>query len=89
MKKVGWLKDAVAKTDGYFDAKGKKLKGVTLSQEYCDEWNGVKKAKGKTIELKFEEAAELPVEEEIVEVEVVVEEKPKGLFSRKKKGSKK
>jgi hypothetical protein len=87
MKKAGWLKDAVARPEGYFDAKGKKLKGATLSQEHCDEWNGVSKAKGRTIELVIQEIAEVPEAEEEVVVEVETKSskgKKKGFFNRNK-----
>ena len=33
MNKPGWLKDSIAKADGYYSPKGEKLKGVKLSQE--------------------------------------------------------
>lgn len=80
MKKAGWLKDAVATTGGYFTKTGKKLKGVKLSQEFVDQWNGVVE--------KVEEVVETV--ETIVEAEEIVEtpepeEKPKRKYTRKKK----
>jgi hypothetical protein len=79
MKKAGWLKDAIARPEGYFDSKGNKLKGARLTQEQCDDWNGVKKA-AKKIELKIEEEAPA----EVTEVTVEVEEKPSVSKKRKK-----
>jgi hypothetical protein len=71
ISKKGWLKDAVAKESGFYTAKGEKLKGIALTQEFCDEWNGVKPAPApKKPEPKVEAVV---VEEE----EVVVEEAPK------------
>lgn len=63
MKKVGYLKDSIAKADGYFSPKGEKLKGGKLSQKAQDAWNGVKKKAPKKVEV-----------EEVVEVEVSEEE---------------
>jgi len=34
--KKGYLKDSIAKADGYFTAKGEKLKGAKLTQEQQD-----------------------------------------------------
>lgn len=60
MKKVGYLKDSIAKADGYFSPKGEKLKGGKLSQDAQDAWNGVKKkapkkAKAEEVEVSEEE----------------------------------
>lgn len=82
IEKKGWLKDAVAKPSGLYTAKGEKLKGIALTQEFCDEWNGVAAA-----------PAPAPVVEEpapVVEVKEVevVEEAPKQVAkktTRKKK----
>jgi hypothetical protein len=60
MKKVGYLKDSIAKADGYFSPKGEKLKGGKLSQKAQDAWNGVKKKAPK----KVEEVVEIEVSEE-------------------------
>tara|TARA_Y100000114_G_C11554114_1_gene228602 strand:- start:31 stop:321 length:291 start_codon:yes stop_codon:yes gene_type:complete len=38
--KQGWLKEAIAKPDGYYTVKGERLKGANLSAEYIAEWNG-------------------------------------------------
>lgn len=42
MNKPTWLKDAVAKADGYYSKKGEKLKGISLTPAQIAEWNGVK-----------------------------------------------
>ena len=80
MKKPSYLKDAIAKLDGYYTARGEKLKNVKLSQEQVDEWNGVAK--------KAAPAPAPVVEEVVVEEEApVVEEAPKPKRSYKKKKS--
>ena len=74
--KKGWLKNAEARTNGFY-VNGKKEKGANLTQEFCDNWNGVKKAA----------PAPVVVEEVVEEVttEEVVEEAPKNkLFGKKK-----
>jgi hypothetical protein len=45
MKKPGWLKNAIAKPNGYYSPKGELLKSRNLTQAECDEWNGVKAPK--------------------------------------------
>lgn len=45
MKKPGWLKNAIAKPNGYYSPKGELLKSKNLTQAECDEWNGVKAPK--------------------------------------------
>ena len=40
IQKPGWLEEAIAKPDGYYTAKGEKLKGAELSPEHIAEWNG-------------------------------------------------
>ncbi len=72
MKKAGFLKNAVAKETGFYSVKGEKLKGVKLSKEFCDEWNGVKKAAAKKSSKKVEEV----VEEVLVQEEAPVAEQP-------------
>ena len=52
MKKTGYLKDSIAKADGYFSAKGEKLKGGTLTQAQQDAWNGVVKKKEVKVEVE-------------------------------------
>lgn len=72
MKKPGYLKDAVAKANGFYTVKGEKLKGVRLDQAFIDEWNGVtKKASKKKAEKVVEEVVAVEeVAEEIVKEEV-------------------
>jgi len=87
MKKAGWLKDAEARPEGYFDSKGNKLKGARLTKEQCDEWNGVKKAAPKKLELKIEEEAPAEITEVTIKVEVAEEapKEKKPLFKKRKK----
>lgn len=75
MKKVGYLKNAVAKPNGFYSQTGEKLKGQALTDEFIAEWNGTAKPK----------AAPAPKVEEVTEE--VVEEAPKPVA--KKKGKKK
>lgn len=71
IEKKGWLKNAEARLECFF-INGKKEKGQRLTQEFCDEWNGVKKkAATKKATKKVEEPV---VEEVVVEEEVVVAE---------------
>lgn len=72
MKKTGYLKDSIAKADGYFSAKGEKLKGGTLTQAQQDAWNGV--VKKKEVKVEVEEV-----------VEAVAEEPEVSFFKKKKK----
>jgi len=76
MKKVGYLRNAIAKSNGFYSPTGEKLKSQRLSDEFIAEWNGTK-------------AAPAPKVEEVVEevTEEVVEEAPKPVA--KKKGKKK
>ena len=72
--KPGYLKNAIAKLDGYYTVKGEKLNNTILSQAYCDEWNGVEvvvptKTK-KPKKEKVVEATEPEVEVEATEPEV-------------------
>jgi hypothetical protein len=47
--KTGYLSDSIAKSTGYYSAKGEKLKGAALTQAEQDAWNGVaKKAESTT-----------------------------------------
>lgn len=74
IQKKGWLAKAEARTNGFY-INGKKEKGANLTQEFCDNWNGVKKAKPVVVEEVVEEVA----------TEEVVEEAPKKkLFGKKK-----
>jgi hypothetical protein len=80
IEKKGWLKDAEARTNGFY-VKGKKVKGARMTQAEADAWNGVKKAA----------PAPAPVVEEVVVEEVVVEATeeeapaPKAIFGKKRK----
>jgi hypothetical protein len=79
IEKKGWLKDAEARTNGFY-IKGKKVKGARMTQAEADAWNGVKKAA----------PAPAPVVEEVVEeapaVEVTEEAPaPKAIFGKKRK----
>ena len=67
MKKPSYLKDAIAKVDGFYSAKGEKLKSQILSEEFCNEWNGVKKAAPKKAEPVVEEAPVEEVKETVVQ----------------------
>jgi hypothetical protein len=45
MKKPGWLKDTIAKPNGYYTPKGELVKRKSLSKEEIDAWNGVEAPK--------------------------------------------
>ena len=62
--KKGYLKNAVAKADGYFTAKGEKLKGAKLTQEQQDAWNGVVKKEAPKKAKKVEVVEEVEVSED-------------------------
>jgi len=62
--KTGYLKDSIAKADGYYSPRGEKLKGGTLSQADIDAWNGTKKKAKAAPKKKVEEVAEESSEEE-------------------------
>jgi hypothetical protein len=64
MKKAGYLKDSIAKADGYFTAKGEKLKGAKLTQEQQDAWNGVVKKEAPKKAKKVKEEVEVEVSED-------------------------
>jgi hypothetical protein len=72
-----WLKNAIAKNDGYYSPRGEKLKACRLTDQQVAAFN--RKQEAKAEEVKVEEPA--PVVEEVVveeapaeEVEVAVEE---------------
>lgn len=74
IQKKGWLAKAEARTNGFY-VNGKKEKGANLTQEFCDNWNGVKPAPAPEPVVAVEEVA----------TEEVVEEAPKKkLFGKKK-----
>ena len=39
IEKPRWLKHSIAKPTGFYTARGERLKGTVLSQEFCDAWN--------------------------------------------------
>lgn len=61
--KKGYLKDSIAKADGYFTAKGEKLKGAKLTQEQQDAWNGVVKKEAPKKAKKVKEEVEVSEDE--------------------------
>jgi hypothetical protein len=65
MAKPTWLKDAIAKEDGYYNAKGERLKVARLTAEQIAEWNGVKPAPAVEV-AEVEEPAEDTIVEKIV-----------------------
>jgi len=62
--KKGYLKDSIAKANGYFTAKGEKLKGGNLTQEEQDAWNGVVKKEAPKKAKKVEVVEEVEVSED-------------------------
>jgi hypothetical protein len=44
-KRIGFLKNAIASTTGYFSPSGEKLVSARLTQEQADAFNGKKKSK--------------------------------------------
>ena len=88
IRKVGWLKNAIARAEGLFDSKGKKLKGVRLDEQFVAAWNGFKEEVVEVaakVEQKIEDT--LDVEIDVFTEEKKVEEKPKtkkkGYFKKK------
>jgi len=77
IEKKGWLKNAEARTNGFY-INGKKEKGARLTQAEVDAWNGVKAKPAPAPVVE-----EVVIEEAVVE-EAVVEEKPKTFFKKKK-----
>jgi hypothetical protein len=78
-KKIGYLKDSIAKASGYYSVNGEKLKGATLSQAQQDEWNGVKP---KAAPKPAEPEVEVSEVEESVEEPVKKNKKKKTFFSK-------
>lgn len=80
--KTGYLKNSIAKATGYYTAKGEKLKGITLSQDEQDAWNGVVKKAAKAKKPKVAVVVEQVVSEEVVQpvVEEVVQEETEGKY---------
>lgn len=92
MKKVGWLKNSIAKSHGLFSASGEKLKGVKFTDEMIAAWNGVK-AKVAAVEQKIEDTLDVEInvftdakeEPQVEEAPKVETPKPKSKgWSRKK-----
>ena len=81
MEKKGQLAKAEARLNGFF-IKGEKVKGANLTQEFCDEWNGVKKAAPAPNPAPVVEEA---VEEVVEETAAVEEPVIKKVFGRKKR----
>lgn len=73
MKKPGWLKNAIAKPNGYYSPKGELLKSKSLTQAECDEWNGVKAAAPTPAPEPVEESVAEEVELDLDPVEAAVE----------------
>lgn len=80
MSRPNWLRDAIAKNDGYYSPRGEKLKAVRLTDAQVASWNGTdlpKKKEEPTAEPQIEAVA---VEENVtpppVVSEEVVKEKP-------------
>jgi len=72
MQKPNWLKDSIAKEDGFYTLKGEKLKGQRLDQEQIRKWNKSAPAmevQQITIDINVEDV----VQEVTMEVEVEVE----------------
>lgn len=65
MKKPGWLKNAIAKPNGYYSPKGELLKSRNLTQAECDEWNGVKAPKPASAPAPEFVAEPAPAAEEV------------------------
>ena len=78
-KKIGYLKDSIAKASGYYSVNGEKLKGASLSQAQQDEWNGVK---AKAAPKPAEPEVEVSEVEESVEEPVKKDKKKKTFFSK-------
>ena len=73
MKKPGWLKNAIAKPNGYYSPKGELLKSKSLTQAECDEWNGVKAKAPTPAPEPVEESVAEEVELDLDPVEAAVE----------------
>lgn len=80
--KTGYLKNSIAKANGYYTAKGEKLKGAVLSQEQQDAWNGVVKKVAKAKKPKVDAVVEQVVSEEVAQpvVEEVAQEETEGKY---------
>lgn len=82
MEKKGQLKNAEARLNGFF-VKGEKVKGANLTQEFCDEWNGVKKSKPAPKVEAAPVVEEAPAEEEPAPVvKKTTKKKKKSFFGK-------
>lgn len=72
MSRPNWLKNAIAKNDGYYGPKGEKLKAVRLTDAQCAAFNGKQEAKPKA-EPKPEPVVETVVVEEVAQAGVAEE----------------
>ena len=84
MNKPGWLKDSIAKSNGYFSPRGDHLKSAKLTQEQIDAWNGTP-APAPAPEPEVEEVVEETAPAvEVTTVEVEAAPKKKKFFGKKK-----
>lgn len=65
MKKPGWLKDTIAKPNGYYTPKGELVKRKSLSKEEIDAWNGIEAPKPAPAPAPAPEFVAEPVVEEV------------------------
>lgn len=83
--KPNWLKNAIAKEDGYYTVKGERLVSRKLSAEHVAEWNSetvTVAAEPVSIDLEINDSIEISLAEEVspdVEVTVTVEDELKPL----------
>lgn len=69
MIKPNWLKDAIAKEDGFYTVKGEKLKNQKLSPDFIEQWNGgIVHKPQKEIKVTFDDTTVTGIS--ITEVEV-------------------
>lgn len=70
MIKPNWLKDAIAKEDGFYSPKGEKLKNQKLSPDFVEQWNDVIIHKPqKEIKVTFDDTTVTGIRVTEVEVE--------------------
>lgn len=85
MNKPSWLKDAIAKDDGYYNAKGERLVSRKLSAEHIAEWNSeivTVAAEPVSLTIEINDGVEISTAEEVLidpEVSVTVEDELKPL----------
>jgi len=56
MNKPNWLKNAIAKEDGFYTIKGEKLKNQKLTAEFIQEWNNTDVPNPKEIKVVFDDS---------------------------------